>query len=106
MSLKDLVDKKIKKSYEFMGQKIEITKLSVNQVFDIQEQVKEVQSREGGSERESLSLIRSVITMSVDEFGELSEDDFFSLPLDELTKLSDRIMQYSGMAGGDTGKSN
>lgn len=41
--------------------------------------------------------------MAVDGGDELSDDDFKEFPMDELSKLSNEIMKFSGIAG-DQGK--
>ena len=99
MSMKALVGKRITKDVDFMGEKITISKLSVSQVMDIQEQSKLI----AGSEVESLNTLKLVIVSSVEEANDLSDEDFRSLPMDELSKLSSDIMKYSGL-GVDAGK--
>lgn len=93
--MKGLVGKKISKNVKFMGDELKITKLTVAEVISIQELAKERKDTEDGG---GLDLLKEVIKLSVDEAKDLSEDDFKSFPMDELRKLSDQIMEFSGMA--------
>ena len=92
----ELLEKKMTKKVKFMGSDVEITKLSVEQVLEIQESAKKVDEDESGIE-----LLRTVIRFSVTGADEIDDDQFTKLPLDELTKLSNAIMSYSGL--GDSG---
>ncbi len=48
-------------------------------------------------------LIKHVIQVAVPDAKELSEEDFNTFPMDELSKLSNEIMAFSGLTG-DKGK--
>ena len=91
--MKGLVGKKITKSYKFMGETVVISKLTVSEVLEIQEQAK----NNTESEEDSFGLLKDVIKKAVDDASELSDDDFNSFPIEELSKLSNEIMKYSGM---------
>ena len=86
---------KIKKNIKFMGQDLEIAKLTVNQVLGIQELAKEVQ--EGASEETNLKLLMYVIRVGAEDLSELTMEQFKEFPMDELSKLSEEIMKYSGL---------
>lgn len=104
-SFKDLIGKKITKKFTVMGQEVVITKLSVEQVLNIQEQVKTneeaakanptASTTEAGSE-----LLQKVIKMSVEDAADLTAEDFKQFPMDELNKLSAEIMKFSGFGDG------
>jgi hypothetical protein len=97
--IKGLVGRKMTKTTKFVGEDIKINKLSVSQVLEIQDVAKN-SSEEPNS---GLELLKKVIRMSVDGGYDLSDDDFKEFPMDELSKLSNEIMKFSGIAG-DQGK--
>lgn len=112
-SIKALVGRRMAKKFTFMGEDVVINKLSYAQVDEIRlrsqrlaEEAKvevegeTVESKDANNE--GFELIKTVIRFSVTGGDELSDEDFLEFPLDELTKLSNEIMKYSGL--GDQGK--
>lgn len=93
MSFKDLVGKKMTKSVKFMGEDVKISKLSVSEVMDIQEKAKSIAS----DENEGFTVLKVVIKASVEGAGDLADEDFNTFPMDELAKLSNEIMKFSGI---------
>ena len=93
INLKDLVGKEITKLVPFMGQKLQIKKLTVNEVLAIQELAKDA----GDNEEANFELLRTVVRKAAKGADELSDDDFHELPIEELSTLSNAIMTYSGM---------
>lgn len=98
--IKGLVGKRMNKSIKFMGDNIEISKLSVSQVLEIQEEAK----RSEGSDSAGFDLIKTVVRYAVKGGEELTDDDFQAFPMDELSKLSSEIMTFSGLGGDQKGK--
>jgi hypothetical protein len=99
MGIKSLVGKKMTKKVKFMGEEIEISKLSVAEVMDIQEKAKGLKE----DDTEGFNVLKAVIRSAVADANELSDEDFAAFPMDELSKLSDEIMKFSGL-GKDSGK--
>jgi hypothetical protein len=97
--IKSLVGRKMTKSVKFMGEDIKISKLSVSEVLEIQEKAKGIE----GNEEASFDVLRTVIRSAVDGGEDLSDQDFDTFPMDELTKLSNEIMKFSGI-GQEAGK--
>lgn len=95
MSIKNLVGKAVTEKVKFMGEELVISKLTVAQVLDIQKIAKAEADRAG--DEDSMAIMRTIIRASVADAGDLSDSDFESFPLDELGKLSNRIMQFSGV---------
>lgn len=95
MSMKNLVGKKQSKMVKFMDTDIEITKLSVARTLSVQEKARELES--AGDEMSGLRLLTEVIRAGVADAAELTEEDFLSFPMDELSKLSNAIMEFSGV---------
>lgn len=95
--MKSLVGKKITKKVKFMDEQIEIKKLSVSEVMQIQEAAKGGEGQD--EDTQGLDILKVVIRAAVEEASELTDEDFNTFPIDELSKLSDAIMQFSGMTG-------
>ena len=98
--LKALVGKKISKKIKFMGSEIEIVKLTVAQVLEIQKSAKETKE----DSEEGLDVLKLVFRLACAEAGELSDEDFLEFPIDELSKVSAEIMKFSGMDANTAGK--
>ena len=97
--MKSLVGRKMTKKVKFMGEDVEISKLSVSEVMDIQEKAKAIEK----DESEGFNVLKAVIRSAVAGSDDLSDEDFKQFPLDELSKLSNEIMKFSGIAQ-DQGK--
>ena len=96
--MKSLVGKKMSKKVKFMGEEIQISKLSVNEVMEIQEEAKKLAEDDGEA---GMGVLRKVISASVEGAAELSDEDYQTFPMDELSKLSNEIMKFSGLVGED-----
>lgn len=99
MGIKSLVGKKMTKKVKFMGEEVEISKLSVAEVMDIQSKAQGLKE----DDAEGFNVLKAVIRSAVADASDLSDEDFASFPMDELSKLSDEIMKFSGL-GKDAGK--
>lgn len=55
-------------------------------------------------EEQAFEVIRLVISQGVEGGTDLSDEDFNGFPLDELNKLAEAVMQWSGIAAGKKGK--
>ena len=102
MSIKDLVGKRVSRKVKFMNEDVTISKLSVAEVMAIQEQAKSTKE----NEEDTMSLLRLIVKSSVEGGNELEDKDFESFPMDELAKLSNEIMKFSGISDekGEKGK--
>jgi hypothetical protein len=100
-SLKALVGQRMTKKVKFMGQDVEIAKLSAKQVLEIQAKAQELEKK--ADEAEGFELLMSIVRASVADAAELTDADFLDFPTDELSNLSSSIMTFSGMKG-DQGK--
>jgi len=96
-SMKSLVGRKMTKKYEFMGEKVTISKLSVAEVMDIQEKARALSEETADQDDSGIALLMTVIQSAVEGADELTKEDFESFPMDELSKLSQEIMVYSGI---------
>ena len=94
-----LVGRKMTKEVKFMGENIKISKLSVAEVMDIQAKAKVMDE----SESAGFDILKTVIKSAVDGATDLNDEDFEKFPMDELSKLSNEIMKFSGI-GAEQGK--
>jgi hypothetical protein len=90
---KDLIGKVISKKIKFLDSEIVIRKLSLEQTQEIQEQAKNIGENEGNA----LKMLMSVIVLSVEGAEEMTEDEFRKFPIEDLNKLSEDILKYSGL---------
>lgn len=93
MNIKELIGKRVSKEVSFMGSRVSITKLNVAEV-------RKIQARAAGlkdDDSESFAVLRDVLRMSVVGAAELTDEDFDSMPMDELSTLSKAIMEFSGL---------
>jgi|SRR5210317_1189221 len=93
--MKHLVGKVITKKVPFMGDEVEIRKLSVNEVFKVQELVKK--STKSKDEKDQISLLRDVIRLSVVGAEELTDEDFNTFPIAELSDITENVLSFSGI---------
>jgi len=93
MGIKGLVGRKITKSVKFMGEDVKIAKLTISQVTEIQDSAKNLKE----DDSQSFDVLQKIIKLAVEDALELTSEDFQQLPLDELAKLSNEIMTFSGL---------
>lgn len=93
--MKNLVGKVITEKADFMGETVEIRKLSVSQVMEVQKIVKN--SAKSKKEEDQLGLLRDVIRLAVVGAEELSDEDFNTFPLSELNELTNKVLRFSGL---------
>jgi hypothetical protein len=95
-----LVGKSMSKNVTFCGETVTIRKLNVRQVKIVQALAKDLEedSEDGGFE-----ILRQIISMAVEGADTVSAEDFEEFPMEELSKLSNEIMRFSGI-GADQGK--
>jgi hypothetical protein len=86
---------KVTKQVKFMNEDVEIKKLTVNQVSKIQDAAKGIE--ETTDSLDSLRLLCFVAREGSTEMAELTDEEMFDFPMDELSKLSDAIMVFSGL---------
>jgi hypothetical protein len=85
--------KRVTKTVKFLNEDVQVRKLTVSEVKEIQELAKTV---EGQEDNDGLDILQKVISLSVVGGEELTADDFAAWPMDELSTLSNTIMKYSG----------
>ena len=96
MSFEKLIGKKMSKSVKFMGEDIKISKLSVAQIYEVQAAAKGAETDEG----KGFDILKTIIKSSAEGGETLTDDQFADFPMDELSRLSNDIMAFSGIDGG------
>lgn len=99
--MKHLVGKVITEKVDFMGEQVDVKKLSVSQVLAIQKLIQKAQNKK--DEYNDVSLIQDVIRMSVIGAEEITDKEFEDFPVGELTQLSESIMSLAGLGATDSG---
>ena len=131
MSIKNLVGKRVTKTTKFLGEDIVINKLSIADVEEIQATVKEIENvglahadamkqyeadcekaKAAGTDlperpaepevQDNFSVLKTIIRSATVDGDQLTDEDFQGFALDDLTKLSEEIMSFSGV--GDKGR--
>lgn len=98
--IKALVGQRMTKTVKFLGGDVKISKLTVAEVLEIQAKAKDAEKDENAG----LELLKTVIRSAVEGGSDLDDSDFDNFPMDELSRLSNEIMKYSGL-GQEAGKS-
>jgi hypothetical protein len=94
--MKHLVGKKITKKIPFMDSEVELKKLSVKEVQQVQKLVKA--NEKNKDENSQIKLLTDLLKISVIGADELSDEEFSTFPIGDLTFLSEEIMSYSGLS--------
>jgi hypothetical protein len=93
--MKHLVGKTITEKVPFMGDKVEVKKLTVGEILALQEVITKV--GDSTDAKAQLGLLRDIIKVAVIGADELSDEDFDTFPIEELNKLSNKVMELSGL---------
>jgi hypothetical protein len=99
--IKALVGQRMTKTVKFLSGDVKISKLTVSEVLEIQNKARDAEK----DENSGLELLKTVIRMGVEGGDDLDDTDFDNFPMEELSKLSNEIMKYSGL-GQEAGKSS
>lgn len=87
------IGSKSKKTVTFMDKELEISKLTINQVLNVQKVTKEAEASESGN----ILILTAVVRAGAEELRDLSQEDIQDFPMEELATLSNSIMEYSGL---------
>lgn len=99
--MKNLVGKVITQKTPFMGDEVEVRKLTVGQIIEMQDIINKA-AKVKGTEGQ-IKLLRDIIRISVVGADELTDEDFNTFPIQELNQLSEAILSISGLGGDATG---
>lgn len=84
-----------------MGDEVEVKKLTVGEILELQTVIAEVGDSEDA--KKQIGLLRDIIKVAVLGADELSDEDFDTFPIEELNKLSNKVMELSGLGGNSEG---
>lgn len=90
--MKHLVGKQQTKKIAFMGEEVEIRKLSISEVMNLQTIIKKNEKS-----KDPLQVLRDVLRMAVVDADQLTDEDFNSFPPSDLNELSEAILDYCGL---------
>lgn len=96
MSLKSLVGKKLPLAVQFMDMEVTINKLSVSDIMKIQAMS---DNKDADETTQGLETLLVIIRASLVGHEELTDEEFQSFPMSELTLLSEQITKHSGLGG-------
>ena len=82
----------------FMGDEVEVKMLSVLEVLNMQKLVTKANKAKG--DEAQIDLLTNVIRLAVIGAQEITDEEFKTFPIAELTNLSNEIMRLAGL--GDT----
>ncbi len=85
---------RVTKKVKFVDLDIEISKLTMGQVNEVQAKARALAETPDG---DNMELLVMVVKFGAQELSDVSDEEFLNFPLDELTKLSTAIMQFSGL---------
>ena len=96
VGINSLVGKKQTKIVDFLDNKVQITKLSLDIVTQMQDMAKEF----GEDNDKALEFTKFIIREGVEGGKELTDQEFMQFPADDLNNLALAVMKFSGMAVG------
>ena len=91
--MKHLVGKAQTKKVKFMGDTVEIKKLTVAQVMELQELIKAAAKAE-----DQMQILRDVLRLSVVGAEEMTDEDFNTFSPVDLNELSEEVLAYCGLS--------
>jgi hypothetical protein len=95
--MKHLINKELTEKVPFMGDEVEVRKLTVGTIMDLQKIIQKAEKSK--DDKAQLKLLCDIIKVAVVGAEELTDEDFESFPLSELTELSNHVMRVSGLGG-------
>ena len=95
--MKHLVGKTVTEKVPFMGDEVEVKKLTVGEVMSLQKVIEK--AAKSKDESAQLKLLCDVIKIAVVGAETLTDEEFKGFPIQELTGLSEQIMRLSGLGG-------
>ena len=99
--MKHLVNKLMTEKVPFMGDEVEVKKLSVLEVLNMQKLVTKANKAKG--DEAQIDLLTSVVRLAVIGAQDITDEEFKTFPIAELSSLSNEIMRLAGLGDTDTG---
>lgn len=95
--MKHLVGKEITEEFDFMGDKVQVRKLTVKEVLKVQKEISALSKAK--DETSQLKIVREILRRTVKGAEEMTDEEFDNFPLGELTSLVEKSVGFSGMGG-------
>jgi len=95
--MKHLVGKSLTEKVDFMGDKVEVKKLSVAEVLELQKVI--TKANKSKDEDAQVKLLESVIKTAVIDSQDITSEEFQQFPIGELNRLSEEILRLAGLSG-------
>jgi hypothetical protein len=97
--MKHLVGKTITEKVPFMGDEVEVKKMTVGEILDMQKLIKS--AAKSKKEDAQIGLLRDIIRVAVIDAADITDEEFNSFPISELNSLSEKILELSGIGGSE-----
>jgi hypothetical protein len=94
--MKHLVGKTMTQKVPFMGDEVEVKKLTVGEILELQKVINASQKGKQDEEKQ-MKLLRDILRLAVIGADEISDEEFSNFPLGELSELSQQVVSVSGM---------
>jgi hypothetical protein len=98
--MKHLVGKTMTQKVPFMGDEVEVKKLTVGEILELQKVINASQKGKQDEEKQ-MKLLRDILRLAVIGADEISDEEFSNFPLGELSELSQQVVSVSGMGTTD-----
>jgi hypothetical protein len=95
MGIERFKGSKVTQKIKFVGQDLEIVKLTVSQAIKVQDLVKELE--ESKDPEANLAVLLMALQFGAPDLSTMTLEDLKEFPMHDLTTLSNSIMKYSGM---------
>ena len=99
--MKHLVGKETTQKVPFMGDEVEVRKLTVKEVLEVQKEINRLNKSK--DENAQISIIRELLRKTVKDAADMTDEEFNGFPLSELSDLVEKAVGFSGMGGGSEG---
>jgi hypothetical protein len=97
--MKHLVGKTITEKVPFMGDEVEVKKMTVGEILDMQKLINS--AAKSKKEDAQIGLLRDIIRVAVIDAADITDEEFNSFPISELNSLSEKILELSGIGGSE-----
>jgi hypothetical protein len=97
-SMTSMIGRRIEKMVKFMGEDLQIQKLTTGEMESVQEAAKANES--DTDDQRAMKTLYAVIRAGVPSAADMSEADFKTFPVEDLNKLAEEIMKLTGIKMG------
>lgn len=84
-----------------MDDEVEVRKLTVKEVLEVQKEINKLNKSK--DETAQIAIIRELLKKTVKGAADMTDEEFDSFPLSELSDLVEKAVGFSGMGSGSEG---